>query len=125
MSHLEDTADLLKVARATLREAVAPGLGAEARYHAAMVTNAMAIAIREVELGPKARAAERRLLGRFYADPEASLPELRARLCRDLRVGTVLDERPRELRALLQQLVHARLAISNPDYAIADNNSTA
>ena len=86
MSHLGATADLLKVARATLREAVAPGLGAEARYHAAMVANAMAIAIREVELGPKTRAAERHLLGGFYASPETSLPELRARLCQELRV---------------------------------------
>ncbi len=125
MSHLGATADLLKVARATLREAVAPGLGAEARYHAAMVANAMAIAIREVELGPKARAAERRLLGRFHADPEASLPELRARLCRELRAGTVLDERPSELHALLQQLVHARLAISNPDYSASGSNPPA
>ena len=125
MSHLGATADLLKVARATLRGAVAPGLGAEARYHAAMVANAMAIAIREVELGPKTRTAERHLLGSFYASPEASLPELRGQLCRDLRVGAVLDERPRDLRALLQQLVHARLAISNPDYAVADSISTA
>ena len=125
MSHLGATADLLKVARATLREAVAPGLGAEARYHAAMVANAMAIAIREVELGPKTRATEHHLLGGFYASAETSLPELRARLCQELRIGAVLDERSKELRALLQELVHARLAISNPDYAIADNNSTA
>lgn len=125
MSHLGATADLLKVARATLREVVTPGLGAETRYHAAMVANAMAIAIREVELGPNTRAAERHLLGRFCADPAASLPELRARLCRELRGGTVLDERPSELRALLRQLVHARLAISNPDYAASGTRPPA
>jgi hypothetical protein len=123
MSHLGASADLLKVARDALRETVAPELGAEARYHAAMIANAMAIAIRELELGPEVRAAERRLLGGFYDGSEATLPELRARLCRDLRAGAVLEERPGDLRALLQELVDARLAISNPGYAASGDGS--
>jgi hypothetical protein len=117
MSHLGATADLLKVARATLRNAVAAGLAPERRYEAALVANAMAIVIRELELGQKTRSNERRLLGAFYDLPDATLPELRARLCRDLRAGVLPRERPEELRALLQEVVHARLAISNPDYA--------
>ena len=117
MSHLDATAALLEVARDTLREEVAPGLGAEARYHAAMVANAMAIAIRQVELGPSMRTAERRRLGEFYASRETTLAELRTRLCRDLRAGAFVDERAGELRTLLQEFVHARLAISNPGYA--------
>ena len=96
---------------------MAPGLGAEARYHAAMVANAMAIAIREVELGPNMRTAEQQRLGEFYDSRESTLAELRARLCRDLRAGAFVDERARELRALLQEFVQARLAISNPGYA--------
>ena len=91
MSHLGATADLLKVARDTLREAVAPGLGAEARYHAAMVANAMAIAIREVELGPKTRAAERRLLGGFYAGRRGDA----AGAARPAMPGTARRRRPR------------------------------
>ena len=92
-----------------------PGLEGGGRYEAAMVANAMAIAIRELELGgghaPRSRpcsanstAALRRLAG---AAP---------RLCQELRDGTVLENRPDELRTLLSKVVHARLAISNPDY---------
>ena len=82
-----------------------------------MVANAMAIAIRELELGGKIRAEEQASLGKFYGTPSAALPELRRRLCRDLRDGTVLASRPDESRMLLSKVVHARLAISNPDYA--------
>jgi hypothetical protein len=117
MSFLGATADLLEVARATLREAVLPQLGAEARYEAAMIGNALAIAARELRLGPKARAAERELLSTFYEKPEASLDTLRRHLCRDLRAGGPGPEREAELQALLRAVVHARLAISNPGYA--------
>ena len=55
--------DLLAVARAALRERVMARLDGEGRYEAAMVANAMAIAIRELELGPAARAEEHDLLG--------------------------------------------------------------
>ena len=87
MSYLGATADLLQVARGALRERVMARLDGEGRYEAAMVANAMAIAVRELELGPAARAEEHELLARFYGTPEASLGELRQRLCRDLRAG--------------------------------------
>jgi len=104
-------------ARDTLRETVAPGLRAEARYRAAMVANAMAIAVRELELGPGTQAAERQRLLDFYGSPDTTLAALRARLCRDLRSGALVDEQVGELRGLLQEFVQARLAISNPGYA--------
>ena len=113
------TADLLKVAQATLREAVLPHVAAAARYEAAMVANALAIAARELELGLKAREAERELLARFYGTPDAALAELRA-LCRaDIRSGKPDPTREPELRRLLHEVVHARLAISNPAYSRA------
>ncbi len=120
MSYLSATADLLKVARTSLRESVLPRTAADARYEGAMVANALAIAVRELEAGPAARAAERDLLARLYGTPEAGLPELRARLCRDLRAGAFGREREPELRTLLHELVHARLAISNPAYGRAE-----
>ena len=110
------SADLLKVARACLRERVMPQVEADARYDAAMVANAMAIAIRELELGPRARADERELLGRFLGQPDATLDRLRRELCRELRRPGFALEHAAELRALLERLVHARLAISNPAY---------
>lgn len=117
MSWLDATADLLQVARATLREKIMPTLEAGARYEAAMVANALAIAIRETEVGGRVRAEEQALLAEFLGTPAATLPELRRHLCRELRDGAVLETRPDELRTLLRRLVHARLAISNPDYA--------
>lgn len=117
MSWLDATADLLEVARRTLREQVMPALDSGGRYEAAMVANAMAIAIRETEVGGRVRAEEQVLLGEFLGTPSATLPELRRRLCRELRDGAVLETHPDELRTLLRRLVHARLAISNPDYA--------
>lgn len=117
MSWLEATADLLKVARAILREQVMPGLDADRRYTAVMVANALAIAARELDQGGRARAEEQALLAEFLGQSAATLPELRRRLCRELRDGAVLANRPDELRILLRKVVHARLAISNPDYA--------
>jgi hypothetical protein len=116
MSDPGATADLLKVAQATLRETVLPQVGADARYEAAMVANALAIAARELELGPRAREAERQLLGRFQGTPDAPLAELRARCRAELRAGTLESAREPELRRLLHEVVHARLAISNPAY---------
>ena len=117
MSWLDATSDLLKVARSTLRERIAPALDAGGRYEAAMLANALAIAIRELEQGSGARAEEQDLLARFYGTSAATLPDLRRRLCHDLRTGAVMASRPDELRTLLHRVVHARLAISNPDYA--------
>ena len=117
MSWLDATADLLEVARGTLREQVMPALDGGARYEAAMVANALAIAIREIEIGGKVHAEEQVLLAEFLDAPTATLSELRRLLCRKLRDGAVPADRPDALPTLLRRLVHARLAISNPDYA--------
>lgn len=116
MSNRHAIADLLEIARSTLRESVLPQVAADARYDAAMVANAMAIASRELELGPNVQAEERALLAELYGTPEASLTELQRRLCRDLRQGTLEPSRAATLDQLLPRLVHARLAISNPGY---------
>lgn len=116
MSYLDATADLLKVAAVTLKAEVAPHIEADGRYPAAMVANALAIAARELELGPGARAEERTLLAAFLHAPEAGLPDLRRRLCRELRQGGVTPSRAAELREVLHRVVRARLAISNPAY---------
>ena len=115
MSWLHATADLVGVARGALRERLMPRLDGEERYEAAMIANALAIAAREVRLGAGVRAEERDLLARFY-DAAGDLDPLRRRLCRDLRAGAIAEERAVELRTLLERLVRARLAISNPDY---------
>lgn len=116
MSHLDATTDLLKVAALTLKAEVLPHVEADGRYPAAMVANAMAIAVRELERGPQARAEERALLARLLGTPDAGLKELRRSLCRELREGDPDPARAAELRGVLARIVRARLAISNPAY---------
>ena len=48
--------------------------------------------------------------------PLVCVAVLGSRFC-DLRNGTIVAERSNALHDLLRRIVHARLAISNPDYA--------
>lgn len=123
MSFLHETADLLKVARTVLRETVMPHTSADARFEAAMVANAMAIAVREIEQGPAVREAEWALLAGLYGEAGAPHAELRARFCRDLRAQAFGAEREAGIRALLLETVRARLAISNPTYEGASGST--
>jgi hypothetical protein len=116
MSWLHATGDLLGVARSALRERLMPRLDGEGRYEAAMIANALAIATREVRLGTSVQTEERDLLAAFCRAADGDLDALRRRLCRDLRAGAIAGGRAAELRTLLERLVRARLAISNPDY---------
>lgn len=116
MSWLRATPDLLEVARAALRENVLPRVAPEGRYDAAMLANALGIAARELAQGAAAREAERADLGALLGDPAASLDELRVRLCREIRVGSLPEHVEPRLRAALLAAVRRRLAISNPDH---------
>lgn len=116
MSRADATGELLAAARAALRASLMPQLSGDGRYQAAMIANALAIAQRELELGPRTRAAEREALAAFYRAGDDSLAELRRRLCADLRAGRLPVERRAELEELLTRLVDARLAISNPGH---------
>ena len=78
MSYPGATADLLQVARGALRERVMARLDGEGRYEAAMVANAMAIAVRELELGPALRTRSASCSRTSTARPESSLGDLRA-----------------------------------------------
>ena len=117
MSWLGETPDLLEAARAALRGEVMPTVAPERRYEAAMVANAIGIAAREVGQGAAAREAERLDLAAFHAaDGDASLDDLRRRLCQDLRAADLGGEADGRLRGLLLAAVRRRLAISNPDH---------
>jgi hypothetical protein len=116
LSWLRATPELLEVARATLRENVLPRVAPEGRYDAAMLANALGIAARELAQGAVAREAERADLAALLGDPEASLDDLRARLCREIRAGSLPESAEPRLRAVLLAAVRRRLAISNPDH---------
>jgi hypothetical protein len=116
VSWLRATPDLLEVARAALRENVLPRVAPEGRYDTAMVANAVGIAVRELAQGAAAREAERADLGALLGDPDASLDELRARLCREIRAGRLPQAAEPQLREILLAAVGRRLATSNPDH---------
>ena len=123
MSDRPNGAELLAAARAALLDDLLAELPEQKRYLARMVANAMAIAVRELELGDGAARAELTSLRRLYADPEPDVSEeiadrleaMNRRLCADLRGGRFIGtEEEARLRAHLRRSAEARVAISNP-----------
>ena len=124
MKNLPPATDLLAIARETLLAELRPLLPEHARYTAAMVANAMAIAARESEAGEQpARDALERLDALYGVPPRTlagdalahALREHERRLATEIRSGDC-DEEPRRGAALahLRASVAARLRISNP-----------
>ena len=134
MNNLPDGPGLLRIARAALEAELKPLATGEARYTLAMISNAMAIAAREAEIG-EARALEALArLDRIYGEPArelhgAALVEAIAaqerRLSADIRAGA-FDAKSDRRDAMLEHLrasVNARLAVSNPKYLPHPNPS--
>jgi hypothetical protein len=106
--------ELIASAAEHLAVNVRPALGGHAAFEALIAANLLAIALRELELGPAGRAADERdlaaLLGRA-----APLDELEARLVEQIRDGA-LDARRAEVLAVLRAGARRRLRIANPEY---------
>jgi hypothetical protein len=124
MNNLPAGDDLLAIAREALLAELRPLLPEHARYTAAMVANAMAIAARETEAGerPAREALER--LDALYGVPRRTLAgdalahalhQHERRLAAEIRAGG-FDDEPRRTAALahLRASVADRLRISNP-----------
>ncbi|MBL8471466.1 MAG: hypothetical protein KF778_12305 [Rhodocyclaceae bacterium] len=111
-----DARELLLTARQTLLERLLPALPEAQRYDALMVSNALAIAVREVELDAPAAHRERAALADLLGatGQGLDLPELRRVLGSHIRLGMFDHARRDELMAVLHASVEARLAISNP-----------
>lgn len=125
MTNLPPGMDLLAIAREALLAELRPQLGAEGRYVAAMIANAMAIAAREAAAGDAPALAALGRLDRLHGNPPrelhgAALADAIAaherRLAADIRAGgyDTHDERRRAVLAHLRESVDARLRISNP-----------
>lgn len=106
--------ELIEAAAEYLAVRVRPALDGHAAFEALIAANLLAIALRELDLGPELRAADEReladLLGR-----EASLEELEANLAEGIRSGE-LDDRRAELLAVLRSSARRRLRVANPGY---------
>lgn len=110
-------ARLLEAAEATWRAEIQPHLGAEQRYPAAMVANALRICTRALVEGDAAARTERDALSALYPDgPTADLDALERRLAAELRAGGIPPARERRIRQALLARTRARLTLTNPDY---------
>lgn len=118
-----DAADLLRIARRTLLDAVLPCVPGHLRYASLMIANAMAIAEREIALDAPAAQREleqlRALLGEeppLPAEPlsREKIEGARRQLATAIRAGCFDGARRAELLDHLRQTAADKLAISNP-----------
>ena len=101
---------LLDTAIETYRAEILPALGAQHRYVAAMIANALEIAARTNDRSEDERVAP--ALGRIYG----SEPATRSRLATDIRAGRITDATHPQLRSALGELLRAELAVRNPRF---------
>jgi aminoglycoside phosphotransferase (APT) family kinase protein len=101
------------VARYLRDDIVATAEGRE-RFLALVAANSLAIAHRELRLGPAARSAEHGRLRELF-DSEDDLIRLRARLCEELREGSLPPDTP-GLAHHLRSTAADQLGIDQPDY---------
>lgn len=112
MSNRLDVSDLLGLARETLQRDLAPRLPASARFTAALIANALAIAARET-LDHSAADLD-------IADAREAMPEFHddRELVAAIRNGALDERSPWRIAALAYAaaLVRRRLAVTNPAY---------
>ena len=105
--------ELIASAAEHLAVNVRPALGGHGGFEALIAANLLAIALRELELGPELRAADERDLARLL-ERAGPLEELEARLVDEIREGK-LDNRA-EVLVALRASARRRLRIANPEY---------
>ena len=110
-----DTADLLKMARRALRNELADVLATEKRYQALMVTNAIAIAGRQLEVGGETERRELNVL-RDLLGVDGESEDLYRELSVRIRDGTYAAGTPdhARMRAFLETITRRRVSESNP-----------
>lgn len=107
--------ELIEAAAEHLAVNIRPALAGHAAFEALVAANLLAIAMRELDLGPELRAADERALARLVGR-QGPLDELETELAERIREGA-LDERRAELLAILRESARRRLRVANPQYA--------
>lgn len=108
-------AELLGAVRDFLDAEAAPALEGGLRFHARVAANAIAIAERELRLGPEHAEAHRERLARLGFDDDDALAAA-------IRSGS-LDGRYAEIAEALRDMVRDKLAVANPPYAETRNEA--
>ncbi len=103
-----DAIELVDIVREFLRDDIVPVLEGQLGFHARVAVNALAIADRELRLGPGHQEAHAARLVAFDCTTDA---ELVARI----RDGE-LDDRYREVGAAVREMVWDKIAVMNPKY---------
>lgn len=122
-----DGAELLAIARRTLLDAVLPALPDTRRYDALMIANALAIAIREQQVGDEFMRQDLESVFRLYGmekerestseEMAAALETLDRRLAAEIRSGAWDAPGRREAARLrLLDVAVRRVRLSNPKY---------
>ena len=118
-----DGAELLRIARATLMQDLAPAVPSANRYELLMADNAMGIAARELEHGDASRRRAVERLEALYSDDAAGgelqsrLAALSGRLAADIRAGRFDEGEPHaEAYAALRANAIDAVRISNPRF---------
>ncbi|WP_372915790.1 DUF6285 domain-containing protein, partial [Sandarakinorhabdus sp.] len=116
MAEQIEAATLIEAVQMFLAE-LEPELKGRRAFHAKVAQNVLAIVARELAQAPQAR--EQALLAGVLAavlDDDAPLDALRTDLCERLRAGTMGEETPGLIDALLAVAV-GKCAVDNPRYA--------
>lgn len=109
-----DATELIETVREFLHDRLLPAMTGHAAFEVRIAANLLAIALRELDQGPRAAAAARERLARLV-DRDGARDELDTALVERIRSGELglADE---ALRAHVREDVRARLAIANPRY---------
>lgn len=105
---LPDPLTLLEAVREFLAEQVEPRLEGQPRWHAKVAAHVLAVAERELRLGPEHAARHRARLERLGFADDAGLADA-------IRAGR-LDGRLEELTGELRETVADKLAVARPDH---------
>lgn len=111
MSHKKLGAEaLLDLVQEMIKTEIAPVLPPEKRYAAAMMSNALDIARREI--ANEAESLDFKLLDSIYEDGDGNMRQLAA----DIRAGTVAETGYEDLRARLKAHLVGELKVRNPRF---------
>jgi hypothetical protein len=105
---LPDPAALLAAVRDFIAEQVEPRLDGQPRWHARVAANVLAVAERQLRLGPEHAGRHRERLQRLGFSSDAELAQA-------IRAGE-LDARLEELTGELREMVADKLAVARPDH---------
>ncbi|MCP3911980.1 MAG: hypothetical protein GY713_13605 [Actinomycetia bacterium] len=112
-----DAIELVDIVREFLRDDIVPVLEGQLAFHARVAVNALAIADRELRLGPGHQEAHAARLAALDCTTDV---ELAARI----RDGE-LDDRYREVGAAVREMVWDKIGVMNPKYVHPHDSAQA